>query len=196
MFTHPDSPARVRDTLGSVPLVVTTRDPVARAWSHYLHLRRKGYTAAPLREAVRAFPEIVEASCYARQIARWRAALPDAPVVVLALETLTSDREAYTTQLCRALGLDARPPPASLGESNAAGVPPSFHLARAGRLAATALRSAGAYALVAGAKRLGAKRVFFGVPSPGGARPSMTAEDRAWLAAQLPCEEETARPLN
>lgn len=64
LFHHPDAPGYVRDTLGQVQLIVTIRDPVDRAWSHYQHLRSKGYTNSDLKIALVQFPEIVEASKY------------------------------------------------------------------------------------------------------------------------------------
>ena len=98
LFHCPEAPGRVAGTLGAVPLIVTTRDPVARAWSHYLHLRRKGYTDAPLAEAITRHPEIVAASRYEAQLARWRAAMPGSPVTVLALEDLIADPAGHAAR--------------------------------------------------------------------------------------------------
>ena len=192
LFHCPEAPERVADTLGAVPLIVTTRDPVARAWSHYLHLRRKGYTNAPLAQALDQHPGIIEASRYAPLIAHWQAALPDSPVTVLPLEDLIADRTAYADRLCQALGLPPIPPPGTLAESNATGVPPSFLLARLGRHAAAALRSVGGYAVVNLAKKAGLKRAFFG--ADGGQRISLEPQDRALLEARLGASSHAPAP--
>lgn len=162
LFHDPYAPDHVRDTLGQVPLIVTVRDPVKRAWSHYQHLRRKGYTNSDLNTALGQFPEIVEASQYEKQISRWRECMPDAPITVLKLEDLSADPEVYTKQLCAAFGLPYRRPSPDLGQSNASGVPPSFLLAKLGRHAATVLRAARGYMIINTAKQLGLKRLVFG----------------------------------
>lgn len=183
LFHGDDVPDRVAQTLGSLPLIVTTRDPVARAWSHYLHLRRKGYTRAPLAEAVARHPEIIAASQYDAQLDRWRAALPQAPLTVLPLEDLIANPSDYAARLCDALGIAPRDPPETLGAANASGVPPSFLLARLGRQTAAAIRSAGGYGVVNLAKRLGLKRVFFG--ADGGNRLEIGDDDRSLIETAL-----------
>lgn len=183
LFHCSDVPIRVVQTLGRAPLIVTTRDPVARAWSHYLHLRRKGYTNAPLAEALEQHPEIIAASLYGAQLDRWRTALPESQVTILPLEELIANPNGYATRLCAALGIPPGDPPASLGASNATGVPPSFLLARLGRQTAGAIRSAGGYKMVNLAKRLGLKRVFFG--ADGGRRLQIGDNERSLIERAL-----------
>ncbi|MBP0484460.1 sulfotransferase family protein [Sagittula salina] len=185
LFHDPGAPERLRASLGPVPLVVTRRDPVARAWSHYQHMRRKGYTTAPLAEAIKRFPGIVAASRYDEMLARWRAALPEAPITVLGLEDLRDDPAGYLGRLCAALELPPRQSPQDLETANAAGVPSSFLLARAGSLAANTLRAMGGYELVNLAKKAGLKDVFFGKPSSAGERLTPSPEERALLEARI-----------
>lgn len=183
LFHGDAAPERVAQTLGSLPLIVTTRDPVARAWSHYLHMRRKGYTRAPLAEAVAQYPEIIAASLYGAQLDRWRAALPQSPLTVLSLEDLIADPAVYAERLCAALGIASRDPPETLGASNASGVPPSFLLARLGRQMATAIRASGGYGVVNLAKWLGLKQIFFG--ADGSKQVRMTPDERDVIEAAL-----------
>lgn len=190
LFHSAEAPARVARTLGPVALIMAMRDPVARSWSHYLHLRRRGYTRAPLAEAIAQHPEIIDASRYEVHLARWRAALPGARVAVLPIEDLMADPAAYAAKVSAALGLERRDPPATLGDSNAGGVPPSFLVARLGRQTATALRSLGGYGLVNVAKRLGLKRVFFG--ADGGTKIRMDAAERSLIETSL---QDGGRPL-
>lgn len=183
LFPDAGAPARVRAVIGGRPLVVVVRDPVERAWSHYQHLRRKGYTRAPLAAALKEYPQIVEASRYEAHIARWQAALPNSPVTVLRLADLVADRRAYAAQLCRALGLPEMPPPDGLGEANSGGAAPSFRMAQAGRRMATVLRYAGGHAVVNLARRAGLKKVFYG--ADGGRRIRPSPEELALLRAAL-----------
>ena len=182
----PEVPDRVRAQLGDIPVVVTLRDPVRRAWSHYQHLRR-GYTRKPLAEAVREYPEIVEASRYSVHLPAWQARF--SAVTVLRLEDLREAPEAYEARLCAALGIPARGAAAlDTRPVNEASVPASYHLASLGHFAANTLRRAGFYGAVSAAKRLGLKRVFFG----GATRKlEMQPADAAFLAEAL--GEERAR---
>jgi hypothetical protein len=51
---HPAVPARVERALPAVQLIAILRDPVARAWSHYLHERRRGFEDLDFVEALDA----------------------------------------------------------------------------------------------------------------------------------------------
>lgn len=188
-FHHPEAPERIRQALGPVPLVITLRDPVERAWSHYIHYRRYGYTRASLKEAAEAFPEILEASRYRTCLQRWRACFPGSCLYVLDFNTLASAPPQYAAQLCGSLGIDPAPVPSSLYRpQHQAGVPYASWLARLGSTVAWRLRERGLYWSVNLAKALGLKRAFFG--RPGSAKSLQPGpEERQWLAWQLAGEE-------
>jgi len=184
-FHCPEAPTRIRETLGDVPLIVTLRDPVKRAWSHYLHLLNRGYTRKSLREAVNDFPEILEASRYKTCLNRWQATFPSQDIHVLRLEGLTESVDDFVADLCECLFLPYVAPADYLrGKRNAARVP-AFHLiASVGIWGGNMLRSFRLYRIVNVAKRLGLKEMFFGRP---GARalPSLSDADGQWLESQL-----------
>jgi len=184
-FHSLDAPYRIRKALGTVRLLVTLRDPVRRAWSHYLHLRRYGYTNSSLQEATEMHPEILEASRYRTCLARWYAVFPTDNISVVRQELLASSPEAYALAVCNALGLDRQPVPEWLQcRSNEAGLPPSVLVASLGRRGAHLLRRAGMYGVINAAKRLQLKRFFFG--AAGSARElEPSAAEREWLMAQL-----------
>lgn len=193
LFHDAEAPSRVTETLGPIPLVVTLREPVARSWSHYLHLRRRGYTRADLPDAARRFPEIVEASRYEAQIARWRLSAQGAPIHRLSLEDLAKDPVGYAAALADVLQLARMDPPADLaGARNAGGEPPSYLLAKAGRRASHAVRGLGGDGFVNLAKRAGLKRVFFGDEKAGSTQEKLSPQERAWLAAALADEPSAA----
>ncbi|PVY70822.1 sulfotransferase family protein [Tamilnaduibacter salinus] len=184
-FHSESAPERVRNTLGDVPLVVTLRDPVRRAWSHYLHLRRYGYTRSSLREATDAFPEILEASRYGACLNRWQAVFGRHRLFVLWQEDLAVAPEAYTRGLCNGLGIEYFSPAGLLQQKrNEATLPRFPRLAAAGDRTAHFLRARRFYGVVNLAKRMGLKGVFFGRPGVN-ALPSLTDADAQWLASAL-----------
>jgi hypothetical protein len=196
-FHNPDVPRRVQEALGDVPLLVTLRDPIKRAWSHYLHLRHRGDTRASLQEAVAQHPQIIEASRYRACLERWYAVFPKGRIHIVWQDLLKESPDDYARQVCNALALEPRPVPKTLkGRSNEAAVPSSYWLAMAGSAVARSLRHGGLYNIVNGAKQLGLKRLFFGNPgSASGIEP--TTQELVWLrerlADEIPPEAETVR---
>lgn len=178
-------PERVKATLGGISLVVTLRNPIRRSWSHYLHLRRYGYTKLPLRDAVAAFPEILEASRYKTCLTRWEAVFGRENIHVLWQEDLGQAASAYTRHVCNGLGIAFVPLTDELRSSqNEAALPASATLAALGDRTAHFLRSYRLYGVVNIAKRLGLKQLFFGKPGSG-SLPHLSAEDADWLADLL-----------
>lgn len=184
-FHQNNAPIRIKELLGNIPLVFTLRDPVRRAWSHYLHLQRYGFTTATLREATRQFPEILEASRYRTCLKRWHEYFSGEFMHILWQDLLVKSPEEYAQALCKALALPYEPVPASLvGNSNQAAVPPSYFLAGLGSKTSQFMRSKRLYSIVNFAKRIGLKSLFYGKP---GARslPELQAGDADWLTEQL-----------
>jgi len=182
-FHCPDAPARVLEILGKIRLVVILRDPVERSWSHYLHLLQYGYTRAPFLDAVKTYPEILEASRYSTHIERWRKLFGN-NIQVLFFEELEADATAYCRRLCDALKLEFVAPGVISGErSNQATLPLSPSLAKVGREIANFLRSRRMYYVVNFAKFIGLKRIFFGYH--GTRLPQMSEKECAWLVRQL-----------
>ena len=54
---HPEAPHNVAETLPDVKLVVLLRDPIERAYSHYLHTRRRGFEPLSFAAALDAEAE-------------------------------------------------------------------------------------------------------------------------------------------
>ena len=53
---HPQCASRIADIIPEARIVMLLRDPVARAYSHYLHEERRGFEDLPLEEALAAEP--------------------------------------------------------------------------------------------------------------------------------------------
>ena len=184
-FHHPDVPARVRETLGSIPLVFTLRNPVKRAWSHYLHIRRYGLTTKSLQSAVADYPAILDASRYRECVKRWREALPDSPTTFVWQETLAQDPAMYARRVSEGLDIPHVDVPWSMiGQSNAAAVPASTLLARLAYRGARFCRDHGLGRAVHWARAIGFQPLVFG--RPGSARHLEPSDaECSWLASQL-----------
>lgn len=181
-YFHPaEVPGRVLRTLGEIKVVVTLREPAARAYSLFQHMRRYGFTqCTDFRDAVHTHPQILASSHYATCLQRWRSTFAEENVSVLFMQDLATDPLRFATDCCLALGLD---PPRSIDvlpdRVNVASEPRNYYLARAARLTGDVLRSARLYAVVEAAKQCGLKTVFFGKPQRR--RQAITPQEREWF---------------
>ena len=194
-FHHPDAAARILDTLGSIPLICTLRDPAERSFSLYLHMRRYGMTACTdFREAAHRHPEIIDTSRYASHLKRWFEVFGRENILVLLQEDLAEKQHEYSSLLCQHLELPFVEPGEMLRERvNAAALPSSPALASAGQKIADTLRAAGLYPLINWAKQAGLKSLFFG--RRGTDVPQLTTEERFWIVDRLHPEIEDLESL-
>lgn len=161
ILAHPEAPARVAETLPEARAVILRRDPVARAWSHYLHLKRYGYTAAPLAEAIEAHPAIIEASQVERWLERWRAELGEERVSLLDASLLSRDAQAFARAVDALLGLPESPVDAGqIGRINGAAVPRHYLISKLARKISYGLRDIGLDAVVQAARDRGWNRIY------------------------------------
>lgn len=161
ILTHPAAPKRVADTLGGVKAITLRRDPVARAWSHYLHLRRYGYTNAPLSGAIDAHPAIIEASLADFWLARWREALGAGSVVELDAGLLSRDAVAFARRIDDELQLpEVTLDVAQIGRVNSAASPRHYLISKVARKVSYGLRDVGLDGVVRMARDLGLNKVY------------------------------------
>ena len=153
-------PKRILETLPNAQIVVTLRDPVKRAVSHYLNLRKYGLTDAGIGDAIERFPRIVDRSIYADRLKKWLRLFGEENVHVLFYEEVIGDTSrllASVPQL-EEIEPDLVTDP---GRVNAASVARSSGLGRFGQRAARWLRRNGLHGPVNYGKRLGMKRILF-----------------------------------
>jgi len=145
---HPSVPARVAATLPEARFVALLRDPVERAYSHYLHTR--SYGAEPLSfadaldaeeerlaRALRSGPETAAAhhalrnhsylarGRYAEQLDRWFAVLPRERLYVVRSEELAADPAGTYAGILRFLELPPFTPAAFARHTRRVDVGPS-----------------------------------------------------------------------
>jgi hypothetical protein len=120
---HPDAPSRVAATLPTGRFVALLRDPVERAWSHYLHTRSYGHEPLDFAGALAAEESRLSTpdgwrrysyaarGRYAEQLSRWLAHVPRERLHVLRSEDLYADPAAVYAGVLEFLDLEPFTPP-------------------------------------------------------------------------------------
>lgn len=186
LFANPRAVARVHDTLRDPALLVTLRRPIARTWSHYLHLRQYGATTLDFDTAVRDLPSMVEPSLYARHLARWIDTFGLERVHVAFYDDLKRRQTDYVRQVERAFGLPPAPAQTLPTEKiNSGSLPRNVLLAKLARRAAARLRRGGLHPLVNAGKRFGLSNLIYGRTRGRAPRQRMRPDTRRYLVARF-----------
>jgi hypothetical protein len=117
---HPEVPQRIRAAVPQAKIAIVLRDPVERAYSHYLMDYREGAQSKPFYEALLEDmhrPEkgwgvsylYYELGLYAEQVQRYLEIFKPEQVKVLMFEDLRHDTKAALYELAAFLGLDPNP---------------------------------------------------------------------------------------
>lgn len=134
---HPEAAQRIHATLGEVRIMVCLRDPVERAWSSYLYMRKHGLGPDTFGEALRSRPELLEHGRYATGLGRFLERFPREAVHVALFDDLVADPQRFLDRVTDFLGTDRLP----LAEEDLAARLPAAR-ARSVRLARLARRGA------------------------------------------------------
>lgn len=126
---HPRAPQRLFDVAPDARIIVLLRNPVDRAYSHYLHERARGHESLGFEDAIAAEPErllgldaglatgeiltsdthkrasYLARGRYARQLERWLAIFRREQMLILRSEDLYADPAATTHRVTDFLGL-------------------------------------------------------------------------------------------
>jgi Sulfotransferase domain len=196
-FFSDDAPERIVATISGAKIVVTLREPVRRAVSHYLNLRKYGFTDLDIDRALEMFPNITRHSLYAPRLEGWFHRLGRSNVEVVFYEEVVGNVPKLVDDVLRPYEVKPKDEEsASIREArvNAAAVPRSRMFGRLGQRVAKTLRGADLHLVIELGKRLGLKRALFA----GGVQPNQReleialspwrehfAEDRAALARLL-----------
>ncbi len=106
---HPEAAERIRATLGPIRVMVSLRDPVERAWSSYLYMRKHGIGPDTFAEALRSRPELLDHGRYATGLERFLQRFPRDLVHVALFDDLARDPQAYLDSVTRFLDIDELP---------------------------------------------------------------------------------------
>lgn len=104
--TYPETTTRLSETLDEPKLIYLTRDPMARAVSHYIHEWTQGVISSDLETALDTHPEIISYGCYGMQIAPWVDLYGTDRILVSSMEAMQRDPQALLTRIGTFLGRD------------------------------------------------------------------------------------------
>lgn len=151
---HPEAAARIYETLGPVKVMVSLRDPVERAWSSYLYMRKHGIGPDTFSEALRSRPELLDHGRYASGLDRFLELFPREMVHVALFDDLVADPQAFMDEVTTFLGIDRLPlAPADLEARLPAARARSVRVAAAARRSADWVREHDGALLVGRVKR-------------------------------------------
>lgn len=116
----PRAAANIRARIPQARIVVLLRDPLERAFSHYLMDRRIGLERRPFRAAVQAdlaaerrdwgmSPLYLDLGLYSVQVARYLESFPRDQLLILLYDDLRDDFAGALARICHHLGVDPAP---------------------------------------------------------------------------------------
>lgn len=174
---HPEAAKRIRNDLGAVRLMVTLREPAARAYSSYLYMLKHGEDVGTFREALKRRPELLDHGRYGSAIRLFLEQFPREALHVALFDTLQEDPQTFLDEVTSWLGIN----PSVLNEEQLgarlpAGEARSRTLARLVRHVADWTRRHDGAGLVGRVKRsLHVQRILY--RPLGGVAPAIAAED-------------------
>lgn len=148
--------ARLAQVLPEAKLIVVLRNPIDRAWSDYLHAKRKGDVRGDSFEAaIRELPSIVTESRYASQLEPWLSAFPRTQLRLLYFEHLFTPSNPALRDSVGWLGGDESTLFETDAPVNAAKSPRSAFVSQLAHRASRLLHASGLHRVVDSAKRSG-----------------------------------------
>jgi hypothetical protein len=182
-FDAPEAAPRLHAHAPGCRIVVSLRDPAERAFSLWLHERKKGRLRCDFPTALRERPRLLGASRYRAHLERWRRLFGPDRVLIVLLDDIAQAPAATLARVHAFLGVAPAPVPAVAYERvNPATLPALPALARVATAGADRLRACRLYGPIELAKRLGLKRLYAGAPA---GVPALDAPMRARLVAEL-----------
>jgi hypothetical protein len=112
-----DAPRRIKEKNRQARIIIILREPIDRAYSHYLQTERRGYVDKPFHEAlledyhcslkgVDVAHLYVELGLYYQQVRRYLNTFGDGQVRVFLYDDLASDTYGVVKEICHFLGVD------------------------------------------------------------------------------------------
>ena len=110
-----ETPGRIKEAVPGARIIVILRDPVERAYSHYLLDVRAGWQRASFEEAART-DFYLQPTFYAKHLRRYLDVFHSDHVKILIFEELVQDPRKAVSEVLQFLGVNAEPP-AIVGEA-------------------------------------------------------------------------------
>jgi Sulfotransferase domain len=153
-LSSPEAPARIAALAPGARLLVCLREPVDRAFSDYLDLRKNQQFDGPFAAALERYPRLLDRGCYATHLRRYLDVFPREQLLVQLFDDLKADPQAYADRVFDFLGVSRVVLPQSdLRSRMPAGVPRSNTAAAAAKSASRLVRRTGLRRLRSRVKR-------------------------------------------
>jgi hypothetical protein len=102
------APERIQNVFPDVKLIVSLRQPVDRAFSHYLHLKSKRMIEPDetIAEAIKKYPEVVEYGMYGKCLERYLDTFPAEQILIVWYDDLQKDPINFIKKIYKFLSVD------------------------------------------------------------------------------------------
>jgi hypothetical protein len=102
----PAAADRILDLIPKATLMVCLREPVERAVSAYLNMRRNGWEIGTFDQAAESHPELLDHSRYAKHLSAYLDRFPVEQIVITWFDELAADPQGFLDSVTAALGID------------------------------------------------------------------------------------------
>lgn len=143
---------RIRSDIPNVRLIVSLREPVSRAFSHYLYLRRSGLSSESFSDAIDNCPELIAKSSYGRHLKCYMELFSTEQIHVAWFDQLVDDPLSYLNGILQFLSVPTLDEVPVTGPVRPASAARSAALARFAKAGANLARYFGMPRLVSGVK--------------------------------------------
>jgi len=101
---------RIKKYFPEVKIIVCLRNPIDRAFSHYLHLRSKNKIdkQTTLLEAIKKYPEIIENGKYGKHLARFFNNFYKEQILVLFYDDIKNNPKKFIKNIFKFLGVNEK----------------------------------------------------------------------------------------
>jgi hypothetical protein len=186
-LSDPDCPERIHDCLGGdLRLMVTLREPAARAFSGYLYLDKHGLAAPTFRETTRTAPELLGEGRYSTHLRRYLKYFDRESVHIGLFDDFQADPQAFLNEATDWLGVSRQLVSQDELEARLPAAKARFRpLASMAKQGANWVRKRDGADLVGRIKRSPLVQKALYAPLTGAAKPTMSEEDVVFVREQL-----------
>lgn len=153
-LSSPEAPERIARLNPDMRLLVCLREPVDRAFSDYLDLRKNQQYDGSFEDAVDGYSRLLDRGRYATHLLRYLKVFPREQLLVQLFDDLKADPQRYADEVLEFLGVPSLElPPSELRSRMPAGVPRSRTVATAAKTASRTVKRLGLRRLRSRVKR-------------------------------------------
>jgi len=107
-LTSNKAPKRIKQLFPEIKIIVCLRNPVDRAFSHFLHLQSKNRLPknASLKMAIKKYPQIIENGMYGKYLQKYFSVFSKNQILVLFYKDIKNNPEKVIKSIYKFLGVD------------------------------------------------------------------------------------------